>query len=108
MGTLATKITDTQGIIAIAAGAVAVIALICCAWLMLGMRRMRRAQQLVLGDAGQQDVVAHAARLQEAFEVLRAYVDDVALRLDGRLTGVEAALRRTLSLIHISEPTRPY
>ncbi|HEV7528701.1 MAG TPA: DUF4446 family protein [Solirubrobacteraceae bacterium] len=97
MGTLATKITDTPGIIAIAAGAVAVIALICCVALMLSMRRMRRAQQLVLGDAGQQDVIAHAARLQEAFEALRAYVDDVAQRLDGRLAGVEAALRGTIA-----------
>jgi hypothetical protein len=97
MGTLATKITDTQGIIAIAAGAIAVIALLCCAALALSIRRMRRAQQLVLGDAGQQDVVAHAARLQEGFEALRAYVDDVALRLDGRLEAVEAAMRGTIA-----------
>jgi hypothetical protein len=97
MGSLATKITDTQGIIAIGAGAVAAIALICCVALMLSMRRMRRAQQLVLGDAGQQDVIAHAARLQEAFEALRSYVDDVALRLDGRLGEVEAAMRGTIA-----------
>jgi hypothetical protein len=97
MGPLATKLTETQGIIAIAAAAVAVVALICCVALMLSTRRMRRAQQLVLGDAGQQDVVAHAARLQEAFEALRAYVDDVALRLDGRLGGVEAAMRGTIA-----------
>ena len=97
MGMLATEITDTQGIIALAAAAVAAIALIGCAALLLSVRRMRRAQQLVLGDAGQQDVIAHAARLQEAFEALRTYVDDVALRLDGRLAGVEAAMRGTIA-----------
>ena len=75
----------------------AVIALLCCAGLLLSLRRMRRAQQMVLGDAGQQDVVAHAARIQEAFEALRMYVDDVALRLDGRLAGVEAAMRGTIA-----------
>ncbi|HLB21676.1 MAG TPA: hypothetical protein VK605_06165, partial [Solirubrobacteraceae bacterium] len=84
---LATKLTETQGIVALAAAGVAVIALLCCAALMLSLRRLRRAQQVVLGDAGQQDLVAHAARVQDAFEALRTYVDDVALRLDDRLAG---------------------
>jgi hypothetical protein len=97
VGTLASSITDTQGIVAIAAGAVALVALIFCLALMLRLRRVRRAQQLVLGDGGQQDVVAHAARMQEAFEALRAYVDDVAMRLDGRLAQVESALRGTIA-----------
>lgn len=94
---LAATLTNTQGIIALAAAAVAVIALICCAALMLSLRRMRRAQRLVLGEQGQEDLVAHAARLQDAFEALRTYVDDVAIRLDGRLEGVEAAMRGTIA-----------
>jgi uncharacterized protein DUF4446 len=94
--TLAT-ITNTQGVIAIAAGAVAIVALICCAALLVSVRRLRRAQALVLGEHGEEDVIAHAARLQDAFEALRAYVDDVALRLDDRLTGVETALRGTIA-----------
>ena len=94
---LATSLTDTNGIVALAAAAVAVLALIGCVALMLAVRRMRRAQQLVLGEQGQQDLIAHAARLQEAFEALRLYVDDVALRLDERLTGVETALRGTIA-----------
>ncbi len=97
MPLLAAKLTDTQGIVALAAAGVAVIALLCCAALLLSLRRIRRAQQMVLGDAGRQDVVAHAARIQEAFEALRMYVDDVALRLDGRLAGVEAAMRGTIA-----------
>ncbi len=94
---MAATITNTQGIIAIAAGAVALVALFCCAALMLSLRRLRRAQTLVLGGHGSEDLVAHAARLHDAFEALRAYVDDVALRLDGRLAGVEAALRGTIA-----------
>ena len=90
-------ITNTQGIIAIAAGAVAVLALLCCLALAIGLRRLRRAQALVLGEHGAEDVIAHAARLQDAFEALRAYVDDVALRLDDRLAGVETALRGTIA-----------
>jgi hypothetical protein len=64
---------------------------------MMSLRRLRRAQALVLGEHGQEDVVAHAARLQDAFEALRTYVDDVALRLDDRLAGVEAAMRGTIA-----------
>jgi hypothetical protein len=91
------SITDTQGIIAIAAAAVAVLALVGCSVLTLSVRRLRRAQLLVLGDQGKQDLVAHAARVQDAFEALRTYVDDVAVRLDGRLAGVEGAMRGTIA-----------
>jgi len=90
-------LTDTHGIIAIAAGAVAVLALVLCVAQMLSLRRVRRAQQLVLGEGGEQDLIDHAARLQDAFEALRSYVDDVALRLDGRLGAVEAAMRGTIA-----------
>jgi Protein of unknown function (DUF4446) len=94
---IASSITDTQGIIAIAAGAVALVALICCAGLILSVRRVRRAQRVVLGEGGRTDLVAHAAEMREAFEVLREYVDDTAVRLDERLGGVERALRRAIA-----------
>jgi hypothetical protein len=94
---MAASITDTQGIIAIAAAAVAVVALIGCVSLAVGMRRLRRAQRVVMGEEDQRDLVAHAARIEEAFAELREYVDETALRLDGRLAGVEAALRGTFS-----------
>jgi hypothetical protein len=97
MPTVLATLTDTKGIIALAAAAVAVVALLCCLGLMLSMRRLRRAQRLVLGAQGQEDIVAHAARLHEAFEALRAYVDDVAVRLDARLAGVEATLRGVIA-----------
>jgi hypothetical protein len=94
---MAASITDTQGIIAIAAAAVALVALVACVILAVGMRRLRRAQRVVMGEEGQRDLVAHAARIEEAFAELREYVDETALRLDGRLAGVEAALRGTFS-----------
>jgi hypothetical protein len=94
---MAGTLTDTQGIIAIAAAAVAVVALLGCAALALGMRRLRRAQRLVLGEQGQRDVVAHAAAMQDAFAGLHEYVEDVASRLDGRLAGAELALRGAIA-----------
>jgi hypothetical protein len=94
---MAASITDTQGIIAIAAAAVAVLALIGCVSLAVGLRRVRRAQRVVMGEEGQRDLVAHAARIEDAFADLREYVDETAQRLEERLAGVEAALRGTFS-----------
>jgi hypothetical protein len=94
---MASTLTDTQGIVALAAAAVAVIALLACLALTLGLRRLRRAQRLVLGEQGQRDVVAHAAAMQDAFEALREYVEEVASRLDGRLAGVEQTLRGVIA-----------
>jgi hypothetical protein len=85
--------TSTQTIVAIVAGALAVVALLGCVALAVSVRRLRRAQRVVLGEHGQDDVVAHAASMQQAFEALQAYVEDTATRLDGRLAGVETALR---------------
>jgi Protein of unknown function (DUF4446) len=90
---VAASITDTQGIVALAAAALAIVALATCAALSLSVRRLRSAQRLVLGELGQQDVIAHAAAMQEAFAQLHSYVGDTATHLDARLAGVESALR---------------
>ena len=90
------SLTDTQGIVALAAVVVAVLALLGCAALLIGMRRLRAGQRVVLGE-GERDVVAHAAALQEAFEELREYVGDVAERLDARMAGAELELRGTIA-----------
>ncbi len=94
---MAASVTDTQGIIAIAAAAVAVVALLSCAALAVAVRRLRRAQRLVLGNGGEEDVVAHVATMQQAFETLHAYVEETATRLDGRLAEVELGLRGTIA-----------
>ncbi len=94
---MASSITDTQGIIAIAAAAVAVAALLGCGALALSVRRLRRRQKVVLGELGERDVVEHSAAVQVAFEDLRAYVEDVTARVDGRLAGTEAGLRGAIS-----------
>ena len=96
MRVLAT-VTNTQGIIAIAAAGVAAVALMGCAALALRMRRLRRAQQLVLGEHGERDVVAHAAGIEQAFDALRQGVQETAAHLDGRIAAAETALRGAIS-----------
>jgi|SRR5580698_1346448 hypothetical protein len=87
------SVTDTQGIIAIAAAACAVLALLGCVALSVSLRRLRRGQRLVLGERQERDVVDHAASLQEAFEALGSYVEQTSTRLEARLATVEATLR---------------
>jgi hypothetical protein len=94
---MAASLTDTQGIVALAAAAVAVAALLGCAALALRVRRLRAAQRLILGEGSERDLLAHAATMQEAFESLREYVEDAAVRLDGRLAAAEGKMRGTIA-----------
>jgi len=92
----ATSLTDTQGLVAIGAAAVAVVALLGCLSLSIAVRRLRASQRIVLGSE-ERDIVAHAAALQESFEDLREYVGEAAERLDTRLAGAELELRGTIA-----------
>jgi hypothetical protein len=85
------ELTSTTGIVAVAAGAVAVVALGLSAGLAIRLRRVRTDQRIVLGGR-QQDLVAHAADLQGQFEALHQYVQDVAAHLDGRMQTAEHRL----------------
>lgn len=93
----AASLSDTQGILALAAAAVAVVALIGCLAALIGLRRLRASQRVIIGEGGERDVVAHAAQLQLAFQDLREYVGDAAERLEQRLGAVEVALRGAIS-----------
>jgi hypothetical protein len=85
-------LTTTQGIVALAACGVALVALVLAAAVALRLRRLRRAQAAVLGEGGAQDLVAHAASLQEDFRALRDWMDDVAAALDRRMVTAEDRL----------------
>ncbi|MBV9194750.1 MAG: DUF4446 family protein [Solirubrobacterales bacterium] len=84
-------LTSPAGIVAIAAGAVGVLAVIGCVILALKLRRVRAAQHMVLGGR-RQDLVAHAASLQQQFEALSAYVDEAAQRMNERIDAAEQRL----------------
>ena len=85
------SLTSTEGVAALAAGGVALIALILALVLAVKLRRLRSAQRAVLGD-GQQDLVQHAARLERGFLDLRDWVEDAATGIDKRMSGVEARM----------------
>jgi hypothetical protein len=90
------NLTSTAGIVAMAAGAVALLALLLCLILWFKLRRVRAAQRVVLGGQ-EQDLVGHAASLQEQFELLSGYVQDAAERLDQRMETAERRIDHSVA-----------
>jgi Protein of unknown function (DUF4446) len=75
--------------VAIAALAVAVVALVVCAWLLVRIRRLRSGQQVVLGG-GRRDLVDFAVSLQGRVDDLHRAVDEISAglsRVDRRVDG---------------------
>jgi hypothetical protein len=81
--------SSTAGIVAIAGCTVALAALTVATVALVRLRRLRAEQRVLLGEGPADDLVAHAARIEQEFRSLHAYVGDVAARLDGRLGTVE-------------------
>ncbi len=89
-------LNSTVGIVALAAGGVAVVSLLTTLGLAFRLRRVRSEQRTVLGDR-RQDLVTHAATLQSQFEALHDYVEDLAAHLDHRMGDAEARLDGAIS-----------
>jgi hypothetical protein len=84
--------SSAPSIVALAAAGVAVLALFVGIVLATKLRRLRAAQRTVLGANGQQDLVAHAARLEQAFVELRDWVEETAAGLDVRMSTAEGRI----------------
>ena len=89
--------SSTAGIVALAACAVALAALVVAATALVRLRRLRADQRVLLGESPADDLIAHAARIEQEFRSLHAYVGDVAARLDGRLGTAEGRLDGTIA-----------
>jgi hypothetical protein len=90
------NITSTAGIVAMAAGAVAIVALLWSLALALRLQRVRADQRVIMGEGGE-DLVAHAAALRQQFEALYDYVQDAAAGLVGRMDAAEQRLDRAVA-----------
>ena len=83
------ELTTTEGIAALAAGGVALVALLFAIVLGFKLRRMRQAQSAVLGENGSHDLVSHAERLESGFAQLRDWVEESMLNVEQRMGHVE-------------------
>jgi uncharacterized protein DUF4446 len=95
--TVSDDLTSTVGVIALAAGAVALIAVLLAIFLATRIKALRAAQRSVLGERSDRDLVAHAQELEAGFEELRRMVESTFSQLDGRLAAGETRLGRTIS-----------
>jgi hypothetical protein len=86
------ELTTTQGIVALAAAGVGVVALILAIVLAFKLRRMRAAQKAVLGAAGQRDLVVHAQQLEKGFTDLRDWVEESIEHFERRMQATESRL----------------
>ncbi len=85
-------ITTTEGIVAMAAGGVALIALVLAIVVAIRLRRLRAAQRAVMGEGRERDLVAHAARLEQGFLELRDWVEDTSAGIERRMGTAEARI----------------
>ena len=78
-------LTTAAGIAALAAGGVAVLALLLVLVLWIKLRRVRTAQTAVLGTSGERDLVTHAENLEIGFAQLQGLVEETFRRVEERL-----------------------
>jgi hypothetical protein len=89
-------LTTTQGIVALVAAGVALIALILAIVLAFKLRALKRAQSAILGD-GARDLVAHSAELDDAFVTLREYVEEALTRAEVRAQDMDQRINESMT-----------
>jgi hypothetical protein len=85
-------LTTTQGIVALAAGGVALLALLWVAVLAIKLRRIRSNQKAIMGPGGDRDLIEQATGLEAAFVQLRDWVEETARGIETRMTTAEARI----------------
>jgi hypothetical protein len=85
-------LTSTEGVVALAAGGVALLALVLATVLAFRVRKLRAAQRAVLGSSGERDLVEQAARLERGFLELRDWVEETAEGIERRMAHAEGRI----------------
>lgn len=85
-------LTSPQGIVAVGAAVIALVALVLAIVVAVRLRRIRSAQRAVLGEAGERDLVEHAARLEQGFLDLRDWVEETATGIERRMITAEGRI----------------
>ena len=83
------SLTTTQGIVALSAAGVAVVALLLAIVLAVRLRRVRVAQRAVLGDGDRRDLVVHAQQLEVGFTQLRDWLEESMEHMERRMGDLE-------------------
>jgi Protein of unknown function (DUF4446) len=84
------SLTTTQGIVALSAAGVAVLALLLAIVLAVRLRMLRSAQRAVLGEGDRRDLVVHAQQLEVGFTQLRDWLEESMEHLERRMGELES------------------
>jgi len=84
-------LSDIAPYVALGAAVAAVILAILLVSLLVSVRRLRRAQQAVLGGHGERDLVSHAEGLEDQVRNLRDAVEALEGRIDGHKRELDKA-----------------
>jgi hypothetical protein len=90
-------LSSTAGVVALVAGGLALLGLICVLILFMRLRKLQTAQRFILGDGGEHDLTAHAQALHQAFDQLHTRVGQTFEALDQRLAADEWRLTHAIS-----------
>lgn len=90
-------LTTTEGLVALGAAGVALVALLLAVVLAFKLRRLRAGQKAVLGGHERHDLVTHAERLEEAFVQLRDWVEDSLGRFEDQSVAQDARIERCVT-----------
>lgn len=85
-------LTTAEGLVALGAAGIALLALIVAVVLAVKLRRVRAEQVTVLGGHERRDLVTHAERLEEAFVQLRDWVEDALGRFGDQSAAQDARI----------------
>ena len=88
------SLRDIAPYLALGASVLSLVLLALVVWLLVGQRRLRRAQLTVLGTHGERDLVAHAQDLEEQVRNLRDAVQGLDDRLVTHKTALDKAFTR--------------
>lgn len=90
------ELSSTAGIVALAGAGVALLAFVLSIVSAVRLRRLARAQSVVMGD-GSRDLVAHSARLDQGFGELRDFVEEVLQRVEERQEALDRRIDDAVS-----------
>jgi hypothetical protein len=89
--------SDTAGVIAIAAAALAVVALLVGALLARRLRHIRSTQQKIAGEEGERTLAEHAGQLDQRLAALGRQVEDSVGRLEERDAELDLRLQGAIT-----------
>ncbi len=95
------ELTTAAGIVALAAALLALLALAICIVLSRRLRRFREAQQVLLGDSGERDLIAHGSELDSRLAGLAGAVQEAVALLESRDAELAAALQGAVSHVAV-------